>query len=241
MNKMYVIPALVLLSACAGARAESAQMCVTGVEQTIAMGSDVTVAPSFVLPAGATVMGVVVDVDLDHTWLGDLVIQIEHGGTVITLLDRVNDDVFAFGCGGRDLTASFRDDATVSPADLCLPSTPDPQSEPMLVGDLIPEQALANFNGMDASGRWTITVSDQAGNDNGVLHSVCLTIDYDAAPACAGDVNGSGGVDVDDLNAILSAWGTNVGIGDPRDLANGDGVVDVDDLNVVLGNWGASC
>ncbi|MCA9306801.1 MAG: hypothetical protein KDA16_09720 [Phycisphaerales bacterium] len=60
-------------------------------------------------------------------------------------------------------------------------------------------------------------------------------------PSCPGDVNGDMMVDVDDLNAILSAWGTNVGAGDPRDLANNDGIVDVDDLNVVLGNWGNNC
>lgn len=53
-----------------------------------------------------------------------------------------------------------------------------------------------------------------------------------------GDVTNDASVDVDDLNAILSAWGTIVGAGDPLDLANADGFIDVDDLNVVLGNWG---
>jgi len=51
----------------------------------------------------------------------------------------------------------------------------------------------------------------------------------------------NGQIDVDDLNEILSAWNTNVGIGDPRDLANNDGIVDVDDLNVVLAAFGTSC
>ncbi len=65
-------------------------------------------------------------------------------------------------------------------------------------------------------------------------------------PPCPGDITGPGGtpdgqVDVDDLNAILGAWGQNVGIGDPRDVANGDGLVDVDDLNVILGAWGQQC
>ena len=49
-----------------------------------------------------------------------------------------------------------------------------------------------------------------------------------------------GVVDVDDLNAILSAWGTSVGMGSPLDLANDDGFIDVDDLNVVLSNWGCN-
>ncbi len=61
------------------------------------------------------------------------------------------------------------------------------------------------------------------------------------APPCPGDTNGDLMVDVDDLNAILSNWLVNVGVGSPLDLANDDGIVDVDDLNVVLGNWQAAC
>ncbi len=66
-----------------------------------------------------------------------------------------------------------------------------------------------------------------------------------APPACPGDITGPGGtpdgqVDVDDLNAILSAWNTSVGIGSPIDVANNDGLIDVDDLNVILSNWNCS-
>ncbi len=61
---------------------------------------------------------------------------------------------------------------------------------------------------------------------------------FTTTPTCAGDITGDGMTDVDDLNQILSAFGTSVGMGDPRDLANNDGFVDVDDLNVVLANFG---
>jgi len=65
---------------------------------------------------------------------------------------------------------------------------------------------------------------------------------FTVTPVCTGDITGPGGmpdgqVDVDDLNAILGAFNTVVGMGDPRDLANNDGFVDVDDLNVILSNW----
>lgn len=65
-------------------------------------------------------------------------------------------------------------------------------------------------------------------------------------PACPGDISGPGGmpdgqVDIDDLNALLSAFGTSVGVGDPRDVANNDGFVDIDDLNVVLSAFGSAC
>jgi hypothetical protein len=50
-----------------------------------------------------------------------------------------------------------------------------------------------------------------------------------------GDVNCDGVVNVDDLFAVLNAWG--VCDGCPEDL-NDDGFVNVDDLFVVLNNWG---
>ncbi len=59
-------------------------------------------------------------------------------------------------------------------------------------------------------------------------------------PACPGDANGDGTVDVDDLNIILSQWTTMIAPGTGGDLT-GDGVVDVDDLNEVLSNWNQSC
>jgi len=82
--------------------------------------------------------------------------------------------------------------------------------------------------------------------DGGLIMANALKFAADAVPGpadpCPGDVaNNDGIVDVDDLNAILSAWGTNVGVGSPLDLANDDGVIDVDDLNVILSNWGIPC
>ncbi|MCA9305312.1 MAG: hypothetical protein KDA16_02190 [Phycisphaerales bacterium] len=63
------------------------------------------------------------------------------------------------------------------------------------------------------------------------------------APACPADISGPAGVpdgvvNVEDLNAMLSVWGTDVGVGAPEDIANGDGFIDVDDLNALLALWG---
>jgi hypothetical protein len=53
-----------------------------------------------------------------------------------------------------------------------------------------------------------------------------------------GDVNGDGVIDVEDLLALLGAWGP-CAPGEPCPAdANGDGVVNVNDLLVVLGGWG---
>jgi hypothetical protein len=51
---------------------------------------------------------------------------------------------------------------------------------------------------------------------------------------CPADIDGSGGVNVDDLLAVIAGWG---GTGGPADI-DADGDVDVDDLLAVIGAWG---
>jgi hypothetical protein len=54
-----------------------------------------------------------------------------------------------------------------------------------------------------------------------------------------GDVNGDGSVDVDDLIAVILAWGPCPA--PPADCpadVNNSGAVDVDDLIMVILNWG---
>lgn len=72
--------------------------------------------------------------------------------------------------------------------------------------------------------------------------SACIDITGDTGSgACPGDASGNAVVDVDDLNMILAAWGTEVGAGSPLDLAGANGWVDVDDLNTILAHWQAAC
>lgn len=54
---------------------------------------------------------------------------------------------------------------------------------------------------------------------------------------CLADVNASGAVDLDDLNLILTNFGSESGQGD----LNCDGIVDLDDLNAVLTAFGTVC
>jgi hypothetical protein len=69
----------------------------------------------------------------------------------------------------------------------------------------------------------------------------CADADEDNVPdSCqaAGDVNGDGEIDINDLLAIIAAFGDCDGC--PEDL-NGDGTVDVNDLLIVLACWGGAC
>ncbi|MDG2422434.1 MAG: S8 family serine peptidase [Phycisphaerales bacterium] len=80
-------------------------------------------------------------------------------------------------------------------------------------------------------------------NDMGVncFADTCTDADEDNIPdSCqaAGDVNGDGEVNVEDLLAILNAFGDCEGC--PEDL-NGDGVVDVEDILAVLACWAGGC
>ncbi|UCD75863.1 MAG: DUF3466 family protein [Phycisphaerales bacterium] len=78
-------------------------------------------------------------------------------------------------------------------------------------------------------------------NDNGDIIAVALTSTgwsaYLLTPeeSCPADLNDDDVVDIDDLFAVLGAWGTCDDC--PEDL-NDDGVVDIDDLFAVLGEWG---
>jgi hypothetical protein len=55
-------------------------------------------------------------------------------------------------------------------------------------------------------------------------------------PTCSADLNGDLNVNIDDLLAVINAWGA--GAGNPADI-NADGIVNIDDLLAVINAWGA--
>jgi hypothetical protein len=61
-------------------------------------------------------------------------------------------------------------------------------------------------------------------------------LDAPLVAACPADIDGSGGVDVSDLLAVLSVWGACGGCAEDVD---GDGDVGVNDLLAVLAAWGS--
>ena len=70
----------------------------------------------------------------------------------------------------------------------------------------------------------------EAGFD-GVMLSKAECVDEDT---CAGDLNGDGEVGVDDVLAVIGAFGTS----DPAGDADGSGLVDVNDVLLVVGAFG---
>lgn len=86
-------------------------------------------------------------------------------------------------------------------------------------------------------------------NQTGVVNIVFNTpIEIQAmaappAPQCAGDVTGNGIVDLSDLSALLTNYGTPTGAyandGDTDD--DGDGAIGLEDLGTLLANYGSVC
>ena len=62
----------------------------------------------------------------------------------------------------------------------------------------------------------------------------CSSNPCNATSDCLGDISGDDHVGVDDLLAIIAAWGSS----DLDTDLNEDGIVGVDDLLIVIGNWG---
>lgn len=105
--------------------------------------------------------------DLRHTFDADLLISLiapssttvtlsrNRGGSSNNFINTVFDDqaLTAIGGGGAPFTGSFR-----------------------------PEDPLSVFNGQDAFGIWTLSISDQAGLDSGALYAWSLNISSNPVP-----------------------------------------------------------
>jgi hypothetical protein len=77
----------------------------------------------------------------------------------------------------------------------------------------------------------------RVGGHLGAQGNGTLSVNIECAePACEGDFNNDGAVDVFDLLELLGAWGPCFGC--PQDL-DGSGAVDVFDLLTLLGAWGS--
>lgn len=103
-------------------------------------------------------------VKIDHTWVGDLKIQLQSpAGTTVTLFDRPGVPASANGCSDDNLNVTFDDASAVNLESLC------PGSDPWYVGSGAPVTPLSAFNGQNSLGTWKLIVSDLAGQDEGAV------------------------------------------------------------------------
>ena len=122
-----------------------------------------------------------VSVNINHTWVSDLVITLESpAGTLVTL---VANDCFDL----MDIDAVFDDDGNPL---VC-------GTGPGIGGTIRPTGSLANFNGESAAGDWTLTVNDNFNADGGALNifdlEICVEGEFKP------DTDGDGVFDENDL------------------------------------------
>jgi subtilisin-like proprotein convertase family protein len=152
-----------------------------------------TVTSDLTVPAASGVVtDVVVDVALDHTWIGDVVLQLTHvpSGTVVSLVDRPGVPASTVG-PNVNLASAFPitfSGAAGLPAAESMGATLNGTNKVVCEDDEIcafaPEGPLSGFDGLTADGVWRLSVSDMTLNaDNtGLLTAWSLTVTTDPAP-----------------------------------------------------------
>jgi MYXO-CTERM domain-containing protein len=141
-----------------------------------------------------TDIGTVVDfeqiwIDIDHTWVGDLTFTLTHGSQACVFLDRPGVPPLTFG-NSDDLVGVY----TFVDAGPAFPETTGGSGfvAPGIYG-ANPGDLGACFNGMDKFGDWTLTVTDAAAGDVGVVFAWGFTVRNVPTPG-AGALLGLGGL-----------------------------------------------
>ena len=117
--------------------------------------------------------------EIDHTWVGDLIITIQHAGNTVTIVDRPGRAPGGTNVGCSADMACVRqvilDDETAgnpppaiecaapSSCTVCFPGGQVPAQS------FIPNGALTAFDSSDQAGDWIISVSDNEGLDTGTI------------------------------------------------------------------------
>ena len=129
-------------------------------------------------PVGVTVLNATIDLDIAHTWVGDLIVTVTApSGASVELLNRPG-----FDCSGDDITATFDDASGIAGNDEC-------SDLPAIGGTVAPFEALSSFIGESINGEWVICISDNVGADAGNLISWGVNLDYESAYRIGGTAN----------------------------------------------------
>lgn len=111
------------------------------------------ITSNLVVPDDLSIMSLTVTVNIQHTFIGDLIVELRHGATTVRLHNRT-------GGNSQNIVGTYPTTFTVDG-----PGT------------------LADFNGQSSSGTWTLFVSDNAAADTGTLTQWCLDITGNPATA----------------------------------------------------------
>lgn len=124
------------------------------------------------IPDNLPITDVNVRVQVDHTWIGDLVVFVDHleTETFATLLDRPGRPANDYGCSKDNLECTFDDQAAAPAEDECS------ETPPAIGGSVSPTEPLDVFNGESSQGTWVLSVYDVSAQDSGSLVHWCVEI-----------------------------------------------------------------
>lgn len=117
-------------------------------------------------------------VDINHTWVGDLRINLTHEetGKSITLIDRPGFPAENSGCREDNIMTILDDEIT-------LPVDPECASFPAAIsGTFLPENSLTTFDNDQIAGNWLLTVTDKIPHDTGNINQWCMAAEIYQTP-----------------------------------------------------------
>ncbi len=134
-------------------------------------------------PGGPTIDDLDIGFDMTHTWVGDVRAQVTFGATTNAVFDRPGVPASTFGCSGNDADIVIDDEGTDGSVEN---DCNDVDASPAYTvgGHYTPTTPLSVYDGVDATGVWTLNISDNATPDPGTLNSWSLVI----TPAGGGPV-----------------------------------------------------
>ncbi len=138
-----------------------------------ATGAPGSVVSTIIVPA--TVTGTLTDLNIDlnitHTYDGDLGATLAKGATSVVMVDRPGVPTSTFGCSGDNMVIILDDQNTLGPVETsCVTGA----SGYTAGGRYSPNNPLSAFNAMPLAGTWTLTITDAAAGDTGTLNSWAL-------------------------------------------------------------------
>ena len=119
--------------------------------------------------------------EVEHTFVGDIVAKLTHEdtGTSAMVIDRPGVPTSTFGCSGDNVRVRLSDRAELSVEGQCIPANPV-----AIEGVFAPNEALAAFNEEGLAGTWTLEVRDMQAGDTGSLISWALIDPDDDLDGC---------------------------------------------------------
>jgi subtilisin-like proprotein convertase family protein len=137
-----------------------------------------------VVPDSFTISDMNLRLNIPHTWMGDLTVDISHDGVnFVRVIDRIGlPSIGPEGCPSNNLNVVLDDEGTGGPIDLvCSLGGP---AFPVSGPSFVPQNPLSFFNGQNASGTWTIRIMDFFLQDVGTLNSWTLDFERSGTSIC---------------------------------------------------------